>query len=81
LEGEYALREYVNFLNELCDNSKAIIERTFLRDLETVTKKYRNTIVHQSSLCNRECDRLRELIFAGDEALLKTCCRIVLKGH
>jgi len=76
LEGEYALKEYGDFLDEVCSSSGVVIGRMFLERLGTVTKKYRNAIAHRSSMNKKEYDHLRELIFAGKEALLVTCCSI-----
>ncbi len=73
LDSDYALREYGDFLNELCSNSEVIVGKTFLKKLETVTKKYRNTITHRSPMNRKQCHHLRELIFAEDGALLKIC--------
>ncbi len=80
LEGDYALSEYRDFLNERCGASGTIIGKAFLENLATVTQKYRNTIAHQSPMNKMQCDHLRELIFAGKQALLKICCRIVMSG-
>jgi len=78
LEGEYAMKEYCNFINELSLHSGTVIGKMFLKDLEIVTKRYRNSIVHQSFMSKKEYGHLRELVFAGEEALLKTCGRIAL---
>ncbi len=79
LMGEYALKQYRDFLDQTCSVSEVEIGRSFLRNLETVTKRYRNTIAHQSPMNKRQCRHLRELIFAGKQALLRTCCRIVME--
>lgn len=76
LKGEYALSEYSDFLNQVCPTPETGIDKGFLKRLEKVTKKYRNTIAHESAMNRSQCDRLRNLIFAGESALLKTCCRI-----
>jgi tetratricopeptide (TPR) repeat protein len=80
ISGEQALREYRDFLDELCCTSSVAMGRAFLKKLETLTKRYRNTIVHQSLLNRKECEHLRELIFVGEDALLRTCCSIQIKA-
>ena len=79
LKGEYALKEYRNFLDLICSSSKVQIEKRFLKRLETVTNRYRNAIAHESPMNKKECDHLQKLIFARDDALLKTCARIRTK--
>jgi len=64
----------------MCADSGTIIEKTFLKNLEIVTKRYRNTIAHNSPMNRKQYDHLRDLIFAGGEALLKSCCRIAMKS-
>jgi hypothetical protein len=81
LEGDYALKGYTDFLDEICATSEAIIGKTFLKKLETVTQRYRNAIAHQSPMDKKQYDHLREIIFTGEEALLMTCCRVVTKEH
>ena len=76
LRGEYALREYGDFLNKLSSTRKVTIGRTFLKKMETVTKRYRNSIAHHSLMDKKQCDYLRELVFTGGEALLKTCAKL-----
>ncbi len=76
LEGNYALSEYSNFLNEICGASGTIIGKTFLEKLATVTHKYRNTIAHQSPMNKKQYEHLRELMFTGDEALLIAVVRL-----
>ncbi len=76
LEGDYALKEYGDFLDWICATSGSIIGKTFFYKLETIVKKYRNTIAHQSPMNKNEYDHLRELIFSGSHALLITCCKI-----
>jgi len=76
LEGDYALKEYGEFLDWICPASGAISGKTFLSKLETVVKQYRNTIAHQSPMNKKEYSHLRELVFSGSGALLKTCCEI-----
>jgi len=76
LEGEYALKEYCNFLDQISPSSKTTVGKNFLRKLETVTRGYRNTIAHESPMNKKQCNHLRNLIFAGDSALLKTCTRV-----
>lgn len=79
LEQEYALKEYQDFLNEMSPVPRKLIGRPFLKKLETVTKKYRNTIAHQSAMDKKQYEHLRRLIFAGKKALLKKCCRIMTR--
>lgn len=79
LEGEYALRKYVNFLDKVGDEVEADIGRTFLKKLKIVTRKYRNTIAHHSPMNRKQYEHLRDLILAGNEALLITCCKVVMK--
>ena len=76
LKGEYALREYGVFLDQIYSSSKITVGTTFLKNLETIIKRYRNTIAHHSPMNRKQCDHLRELIFGGHHALLKTCCEI-----
>ena len=76
LKGEYALKEYGDFLDQVCSSSKTLIGTTFLKNLETVIKRYRNAIAHYTPMNRKQCDHLRELIFTGDHALLKSCCEI-----
>ena len=76
LKGDYALKEYGNFLDWICATSGTIIGKTFYNKLETVVKKYRNMIAHQSPMNKNEYDHLRELVLFGDDALLITCCEI-----
>lgn len=77
LEEDYALREYGDFLNQVKSSSKVIIGKSFLTKLETVAKRYRNTIAHESPMNKKQCNHLRKLIFAGNDALLKTCTRVL----
>lgn len=76
LDGDYALKEYSYFLAKACSASEVIIDREFLKKLKIVTQTYRNTIAHRASMNKKQFDHLRKLIFAGKEALLKTCCRL-----
>lgn len=78
LDGEYALKEYCNFLDEV-GSAGAIIGKAFLKKLVTVTKKYRNAIAHHAPMNKKQYEHLRELIFAGDEALLRTCSLIQMR--
>ncbi len=81
LDGDYTLKEYEGFLDEICDSSGTTIGKTFLRNIEIVTKKYRNAIAHQSPMNKNQYDHLRKLIFTGKKALLRTCCEIVVVGQ
>jgi tetratricopeptide (TPR) repeat protein len=75
LKGEYALRKYRDFLDHFSKSSNAKIGKSFLKNLETVTNRYRNTIAHESPMNKKQCNHLRGLIFSGNEALLKTCSK------
>ncbi len=75
VEQEYALEEYQAFLDKISPVLKSVIGRPFLKKLETVTKKYRNTIAHQSAMDKKQYEHLRRLIFSGKKALLKECCK------
>lgn len=75
LGGEYALDDYRDFLDAVCSASGTVVGRKFLKKLAIVVKKYRNAIAHQSPMNKRQYGRLRELIFAGEDALLKTSCK------
>ena len=72
LKGEYALRKYKDFLDHFDKSSNAQIWKNFLKNLETVTNRYRNTIAHESPMNKKQCEHLRDLIFAGEESLLIT---------
>ena len=76
LKGEYALRKYRDFLDHFSKSSNAKIGKSFLKNLETVTNRYRNTIAHESPMNKKQCEHLRKLIFSGNEALLKTCGKL-----
>jgi tetratricopeptide (TPR) repeat protein len=71
LNGDYALSEYANFLNEICGASGGLVGRAFLGKLETVTQRYRNAIAHQSPMTKKQYEDLSTLVFAGDKSLLK----------
>lgn len=77
LEGEYALDEYGNYLDNILNSSGVVIDRKFLQKLKTVTQDYRNSIVHYSQMNLQQCLNLRELIFLKDDSLLLTCCQII----
>ncbi len=70
LEGEYALKDYGDFLDWLCATSGTIVGKRFVDKLGIVVKQYRNTIAHQSPMNKEEYEHLRDLIFADEEALL-----------
>ena len=76
LAGDYALRDYADFLRQRCSDSEAGIGKAFLKKLRTVTKTYRNNITHRSPMDKKEYEHLRKLIFAGRDSLLKICCQI-----
>jgi len=59
LKGEYALREYGVFLDQVCSSSKITVGTTFLKNLETIINRYRNTIAHHSPMNRKQCDHLR----------------------
>ena len=77
LKGEYALRKYKDFLDHFYKSTNAQIWKSFLKNLETVTNRYRNTIAHESPMNKKQCEHLRKLIFSGNEAILKTCCKLI----
>jgi hypothetical protein len=70
IDGDYALSEYTNFLIEKCGDTGSIIEKPFLKKLETVIQRYRNAIAHQAPLNREEYEDLRDLIVTGEGALL-----------
>jgi hypothetical protein len=70
LDGDYALGDYAAFLGDISRKSGINIERIFLQKLETVTKRYRNTIAHRSPMSKEEYETLRALIWSGRRALL-----------
>lgn len=76
LDGDYALKEYGDFLDQIFPSSKNFVRKDFLKKLKIVTSRYRNTIAHESPMNKKQCNHLRKLIFAGNDALLKTCPRI-----
>ena len=76
LQGEYVLKAYSEFLDGLCSSSDVIIGNTFLKKLEIVTKKFRNSLAHGSIINREQCDHLRWLAVNGNEALLAICCQI-----
>ena len=71
LEGDYALQEYAEFLDKIHAELGIVIEEKFLSNLTIVTKQYRNTITHKSSMNKKQCEHLRRLIFAGDDSLVQ----------
>jgi len=77
LEDDYALKEYGDFLDHIFPISRSFVRKDFLKKLKIVTSRYRNTIAHESPMNKKQCNHLRKLIFAGNDALLKTCPRIV----
>ena len=77
LEGDYALKEYGDFLDQISPSSRTFVRKDFLKKLKIVTSRYRNTIAHESPMNKKQCNHLRKMIFAGNDALLKTCTRIV----
>lgn len=81
IKGDYALRAYKKFLDRTCSSSEVKIGKKFLKQLETVTNRYRNAIAHESSMNKKECIHLRRLIFAEKESLLKICCRLANSRH
>nr|MBF0223678.1 hypothetical protein [Desulfobulbaceae bacterium] len=70
LNDEYSLQSYKRFLNELRPGIWLDLNRKFIAKLNTVTNGYRNSIVHNSPMSQKQCDHLRELIFADKDALL-----------
>ena len=70
LEGDYALQAYADFLDKTHVRSGIIIGEKFLDHLTIVTKQYRNTITHKSPMDQKQCEHLRQLVFAGNDSLL-----------
>ena len=77
LDQDYALKEYGDFLGWVAHSSKNVIGKPFLNKLETVTKRYRNAIVHGAPMTRKKCYHLRKLIFAGRNSLLETCTQVL----
>jgi hypothetical protein len=75
LTGDYALQEYAVFLDNIHAQSGIIIDEKFLNNLTIVTKQYRNTITHKSPMDQKQCEHLRQLIFAGNDSLLSQMMR------
>jgi hypothetical protein len=69
LEGDFALKEYADFLDKVCADSGNIIGNKFLNQLEIVTKQYRNAIVHRSPMDRTQYEHLRQLVFIGKKSL------------
>jgi hypothetical protein len=70
LDSDYALQEYADFLDKTHADSGSIIGKKFLDKLETVTKQYRNTIVHRLPMNKEQYEHLRQLVLAGKDSLL-----------
>jgi hypothetical protein len=81
LNGEYALKKYKNFLGNLLKSYNIKIDNSFLKNLETVTNRYRNTIAHESPMTKNQCNHLRELVFSGNGSLLKNCSSYGTGNH
>ena len=79
LNKEYALEEYGDYLDKIASASGVVIGKQFLKKLKVVTKKYRNTMAHSSSLNKKQYDHLRDLIVSGNDALLIMCSETVAK--
>jgi len=75
LEGDYALHTYADFLDNIHAGSGIIIGEKFLDILTIVTKQYRNTITHKSPMNQKQCEHLRQLIFAGKDSLFSQMMR------
>ncbi len=76
LTNEYSLLEYKRFIEQRLDSCPAGTLELISHKLGTVVKKYRNAIAHGASINKVECEHLRDLIFAGDNALLPVCCHV-----
>ena len=76
LEGEYALDEYGNYLEDIFDLSKIAIGRKFMQKLKIVTNDYRNSIVHMTHMNSQQYRNLRGLVFLKEDSLLMECCKI-----
>ncbi len=81
LKGEYALRDYADFLDQFCTPYGSVTGTPFLKNLETVFRRYRNTITHETPMSREQCEHLRHLVFAGNEALLKSCGELWMTAH
>ena len=75
LAGDYALQEYADFLDKIHAQSGIVIGEKFLGSLTIVTKQYRNTITHKSPMNQKQCEHLRQLIFAGNDSLFRQTMR------
>jgi len=81
LKGEYALRDYADFLDQFSTPPGSFTGALFLENLETVVIRYRNAIAHKTPMSRAQCEHLRHLVFAGNEALLKSCGRLWMAAH
>jgi len=70
LENDYALQEYALFLDKLHADSGIIIDNHFLNQLRIITKRYRNAIVHRSSMNREQYEDLRKLVLIGSDSLI-----------
>jgi len=76
LEGDFALIQYGDFLDEINNTFGAAVEKAFLSKLKTVVKRYRNLIAHRSPMDEQQLYHLRKLVFADENSLLQTCVKI-----
>ena len=77
LEGEYALDEYGDFLDQFTATTGICVWRIFLQKLKVVTNEYRNSIVHHTHMNIDQCEHLRCLVFKEKNSLLPACSKII----
>ena len=70
---DYPFESFRQFMNEILSPSGEKGLRLFSEKLGVVVKKYRNSIAHQSSMNREQCQQLRELVFSGENSLLRLC--------
>ena len=70
LEDDFALHDYILFLDKIHADFGINIEKQFLDTLEIITKQYRNAIAHRSSMDREQYEDLRKLVFTGNDSLL-----------
>lgn len=73
LKNSYNLQEFREFIDGLFSDNLKGTPFLFSEKLGVVVKRYRNVIAHLSSMNRVECDHLRELIFFGNDSLLRIC--------
>ena len=73
LKNSYNLQEFRQFIDGLFSDRFKATPFLFSEKLGVVVKRYRNVIAHLSSMNRVECGHLRELIFFGNDSLLRIC--------